>query len=376
MNRWLPFLAAFVATATGAAAQPQAPHRHGPAAQQLRQIRTQTVRAAAIEADAVVAPGRIVVDPRRLSRVSLPMPGRVVAILVRAGDTVRAGDPLFKLESPEAETALAECRRAEATLSQSRAGVRRAQGDLDRLRDLLEHRAVARKEVQHAEEDLVRAEAEQAQAEAACAETKRRLEILGIQPGGPGQQVLVRAPIAGKVLELGVTQGEYRADTGGAAVTIADLTTVLVSSQVSERDIRLVEVGEAVSVELVAYPGQAFQGRVARISDVVDPRTRTIEVQAEIRNQGGRLRPEMYGRIRHAHAARQLPVVPQQAVVQSARGPFVFVERSRGRFERAPVKPGRTQDGQIAILEGLRPGDLVVVDGSMLLQGQQTGGGQ
>jgi membrane fusion protein, heavy metal efflux system len=135
-----------------------------------------------------------------------------------------------------------------------------------------------------------------------------------------------------------------------------------------------VAVGESISIELVAYPGESFQGRVARISDVVDPRTRTIQVQAEIPNRGGRLRPEMYGRIRHTHDPRRLPVVPRQAVVQSARGPFVFVERTPGTFERTPVKPGKAVDGQVAILEGLRSGDLVVVDGIMLLQGQLTDG--
>jgi cobalt-zinc-cadmium efflux system membrane fusion protein len=175
------------------------------------------------------------------------------------------------------------------------------------------------------------------------------------------------------VLEVAVTSGEYRTDTNGPVMTIADLTTVLVSSDVAERDIRLVQVGEGVSVELVAYPGQAFEGRVTRISDTVDARTRTVQVQADIANRQGRLRPEMYGRIRHSHVARPVPVVPQQALIQSAGGPFVFVERTLGSFERVAVVPGGTSGGTVAILEGLRAGDRVVVDGAMLLQTHQAG---
>lgn len=378
MNRFLPLLiaAAMCGTVPAAVAQQAGRCRFPPASPQLRQIRTQPVAAADVRSDEVVAPGRIVLDPRRVSRVSLPVAGRVTRLHVQIGEAVRAGQLLLTLDSAEAETALAEGRQAEAALNQARAGVRRAAADLERLRDLLEHKAVARKDVLHAEEDLVGAQAAEAQGEAAWAQARRRIEILGLHAGRSGQQVLVRAPIAGKILELSVTQGEYRTDSGAPVLTIADLTTVLVSSDVAERDIRLVAVGEAVSVELVAYPGRQFQGRVTRINDTVDPRTHTVQVQAEIANRAGGLRPEMYGRIRHSHKSRRVPVVPAQAVVQSARGPYVYVQRTANEFQRTPVVPGEAADGRVAILEGLRPGEQVVVDGVMLLQAQQSGGGR
>jgi len=150
----------------------------------------------------------------------------------------------------------------------------------------------------------------------------------------------------------------------------------LVSSDVPERDIRFVQVGETVSVELVADPGEVFDGRVARISDTVDARTRTVTVQAAIANPHGRLRPEMYGRIRHSHAARELPVVPAQAVVQSAAGTYVFVQRGPGTFERVPVATEPVGDNKVAVRHGVREGDHVVVDGVMLLQAIQAGGGR
>jgi multidrug efflux pump subunit AcrA (membrane-fusion protein) len=81
----------------------------------------------------------------------------------------------------------------------------------------------------------------------------------------------------------------------------------------------------------------------------------------------------MYGRIRHSHVARPVPVVPQQALIQSAGGPLVFVERTPGAFERVAVVPGETSGGTVAILDGLRVGDRVVVDGAMLLHTHQAG---
>ena len=345
------------------------------ASPQLRQIRTQAVAAEAVSADEVVAPGRIAVDPRRAHRVVLPVGGRVARVMVRIGDSVRPQQPLLAVDSPEAETAMSECRQAQAGVTQATGQVRRARADLDRLRDLLEHKAVARKDVLHAEQDLAQAEAELEQAEAHASQARRRMEILGLTPGTHAEQVVVRAAIAGKVLELNVTAGEYRNDTTETVMTIADLSTVLVTSEVAEREIRLVTTGEQVAVELVAYPGETFSGRVTRIADTVDPRTRTIQVEAEIANAAGRLRPEMFGRIRHSHAPRSLPVVPAQAIVHGAEGTAVFVEHGPGLFERRAVVAGHATGGQTSILRGLQPGDRVVVDGAMLLTARRAGAG-
>ena len=344
-----------------------------PSSPLLKQVHAETVATATVSSDEIVAPGRIMLDPRRVSRVVPPVPGRVQRVAVQLGDVVHAGQPLLIMESPEAEAALAEARHADAEVSQAAATLRRAQADLDRLKDLWEHKAAARKDALRAEEDLVRAQSADAQARASASQAHRRTEILGLETEGGGPLMVVRAPIGGKVLEVTVTAGEYRTDTTGPAITIADLSSVLVSSEVAERDIRLVEVGERVNVELVAFPGRQFEGRVSRISDTVDPRTRTIQVQAEIANPSGDLRAEMYGRIRHSHRARSVAVVPAQAVVQSADGPFVYIEHATGSFRRARIVAGENHDGRVAVLEGVQAGDRVVVEGVMLLHAQDEG---
>ena len=99
-------------------------------------------------------------------------------------------------------------------------------------------------------------------------------------------------------------------------MTIADLSTVWVSSQVPESYIRFVQLGEHVEINLVAYPGEIFEGKVSRIADTVDPQTRTVKVQAEVDNRHGRFRPEMYGSIHHVESTAPMTVIPFAAVVQ------------------------------------------------------------
>jgi cobalt-zinc-cadmium efflux system membrane fusion protein len=180
----------------------------------------------------------------------------------------------------------------------------------------------------------------------------------------------VNAPISGKVLEMTVVPGEYRNDTNASLITIADLSTVWVSSDVPESQIRFIENGERIDVNLTAYPGDTFHGRVTRIADTVDPQTRTIKVHAEMDNGHGRLRPEMFCTIRHTEAVRKLPVAPAAAVVQEGGKTVVWVERGPGHFQPVEVKADGRVDNRIAIVAGLRAGDRVVVDGAMLLRAQ------
>jgi cobalt-zinc-cadmium efflux system membrane fusion protein len=179
---------------------------------------------------------------------------------------------------------------------------------------------------------------------------------------------MVRAPIGGKVLEVSVAPGEYRNDTNAPLMTIAELTRVWVSGDVPEPAIRLIRLGDAVTITLVAFPGETFTGRVTRIGDVVDPQTRTVKVHSELANTDGRLRPDMFGTLRHAGLQHRQPVVPLAAVVQQFGRPVVFVERGPGQFQRREVTLGARAGERIAVLRGVATGERVVVDGAVLLR--------
>jgi membrane fusion protein, heavy metal efflux system len=335
----------------------------------LKEIHVGEVKTAPVPLDEVVSPGKIETNPNRVSRVALPLAGRVSAVLVKLGDSVKRGDPLLTLESPDADATASSCLQAQAALTQARANLNKAQSDYDRAADLFQHNAVAQKDVLTANNALAQAKAALDQAEAGAQQADRKAQLLGLKPGAFGQKVTVPAPTSGKILEMSVASGEYRNDTNAPVMTIADLSTVWVSSDVSESAIRFIQVGERIDVELTAYPGEKFHGRVTRIADTVDPQTRTIKVRAEMDNPNGKLRPEMYGTIRHTDTVRMLPVVPVGAVMQGDGKTSVWLEESPGRFKAVEVKTGERTGDLLPVQSGLKAGARVVIDGAMLLRG-------
>jgi cobalt-zinc-cadmium efflux system membrane fusion protein len=355
----------------------------------LDQIKRGTVTLLDLPTDEIVAPGKIEANPNRVSKVVLPVTGRIADVFVMTGDAVAKGQPLLTIVSPDADSAMSAFLGAQAGVTQAQSALSKAQADFDRASDLFEHNAIARKDVIAAEAALTQSRAAMGQVRATEEQAARRLAVLGLDldEGDPNevrpqanaarpfraafrQQVVVRSPLAGKVLELSVVPGEYRNDTSASVMTIADLATVWVSSQVPESYIRFVQAGEKVEISLVAYPGVTFDGRVSRIADVVDPQTRTVKVQAEMDNRAGRFRPEMYGSIHHIEAIARTMVVPAGAIVENNDGGTIaFVETAPGRFEQRTVNIGRRAGDFIRVTGGLQPGDIVAVDGVMLLKG-------
>ena len=341
-----------------------------PDSPKLKQLRVEPIRTAETPISEVTSPGKIEVNPSSVSRIVLPAPGRIASVLVKLGDAVQKGQPLLTLESPDVDAVESSYLQAGAALAQANANLAKAQSDYDRESDLFEHNAVARKEVINAENSLAQAKAAVEQAQASKQQYSRRLEMFGIEPGKFGQEVEVRSPLAGKVLELSVAAGEYRNDTNAQLMTIANLSTVWVSADVPESSIRLVEVGERVDITLAAYPTEVFRGRVTRIADTVDPQTRTVKVRAELDNPHGLFRPEMFGSIRLTEAMQVRPVVPVGAVIQGDGHNVVFVERGPGRFEEIEILVGKRSGDVLPVLSGLKAGDRVVADGAMLLKSQ------
>ena len=335
----------------------------------MEQIKRETVTTRELPTDEVVAPGRIEANPNRVSKVVLPVSGRITSVLVRIGDAVTKDQPLLTIQSPDADAAMSAFLSAQAGVTQARALLVKAQGDFDRASDLFEHNAVAKKDVLSAESALAQAKAGLDQGQASQEQASRRLSVLGLKSSDFKQEVVLRSPLAGKVLELTVVPGEFRNDTSASVMTIADLSSVWVTSQVPESYIRFVQQGERVEIGLVAYPGELFEGRVSRIADTVDPQTRTVKVQAELDNRTGRFRPEMFGSIHHVESTATMTVVPSAAVLQDGARTAVFVERGVGRFEERNVSLGKRAGDLVRVTSGVQPGDSVVVDGVMLLKG-------
>jgi len=343
---------------------------------QLKQIRVETVQLADMPTGELVAPARVVPNPNRISRLLPQVQGRVTRVMAQLGDRVEQGQPLVELDSPDADVAIAGFLQAQAAERQAQATLTKAQADLSRANDLYEHKAIAEKELIGARNDLTQATEALESARALREQARRKLELLGLTPRSARQPVFVRAPISGKVIEVNVAPGEYRSavsfhsDTTAPLMTIADLNTVWVSGDVPEPALRLVRVGEPVSISFISLPGETFTGTVNRIGDVLDPQTRTFKVQVELPNPQGRLRPEMFGSLQLLGPRQPMPVVPATAIVQEYGHSVVFLERGPGQFERRQISTGVQVGAMVAVASGVQGGDRVVTDGAVLLKGQ------
>ncbi len=340
-----------------------------PNAPQMSKIRIEKVQVEDVATDEVAAPGSLETNPNRLSHATLPVAGRITSVLVKLGDSVQEGQTLLTVESPEIDASELAYRQAETTVAQAKAMENKAQTDLDRLTDLFAHQAVAQKEVLAAQNGLTLAKTSVTAADAALQGTRRRLELLGLRPGKFGQKLSVPAPLSGKVLAVSVVAGEYRNDLSAPLLTIADLRTLWVSSNVPESYIRHCRVGGAVQIELVAFPGEVFHARVTHIADTVDAETRTVKVHAELDNSTGRFRPEMYGRIKYGQLRERLPVVPESAILEYNGKPAAYVEERPGYFARRFLTTDKHMGDRVVVREGLRAGERVVTSGAIYLKG-------
>ena len=337
----------------------------------LTRIRVEAIQSKRVALDEVVAPGKIESNPNRISRVSMPVAGRVKRVMVGIGDSVNQEQALIAIDSPEIGAAISSYRQGQARVSQTEAALAKAEADLARAQDLFANRAVAQKEVLSAQASLALAKSDLQQVQAGLEETGRKFRLYGLSPEDRNPEILVRAPLSGKIMEIGVAAGEYRNDTSAPLLTIADLSSVYMAADVPETQIRLIHKGEAVAITLAAYPGEVIPAQVMRIADIVDAQSRTIKVRAEMKNPGGRFRPDMFGEIRHEETFREVPLVPAGAVIQSDKRSIVWREKSAGEFEAVTVTFSRQVDGRVPILSGLKAGDRIVTDGAMLLQGNR-----
>jgi membrane fusion protein, heavy metal efflux system len=343
---------------------------------QSKQLRVAPVELAEVPTDEITAPGRVAIDPNRIARVLPQVSGRVLKVLVKFGDHVEQGQPLLTIDSPDGDAAVSAHLQAESSERQTKAALSKAEVDLRRASDLYEHKAIAEKDLLQAQNDEAMAKSNYEIAQAVREQTGRKLQLLELKSDEFRQPVLVRAPITGQVLEMNVAPSEYRAaisfhtDTTAPLMSIANLSTVWVSCDVPEPFIRLIHVGDPVTISLVAFPDEVFAGRVVRIGDVLDAQTRTAKVHVELPNPLGRFRPEMFGSVHHAGPSKKMPILPSSAIVQEYGRSTVFSERAPGQYERRQVTVGPPAGDRLPVLSGVQPGDRVVVDGAILLKDQ------
>ena len=177
------------------------------------------------------------------------------------------------------------------------------------------------------------------------------------------------APISGVVVDRQLGPGQYlQAGSGTPVYTIADPSNVWLLANVRETDSGLVHVGQAVEVHVLAYPKRAFNARVTYVAAVVDPVTHRLPVRAEIDNRDGALKPEMFANFRILTGdAMESPAVPEAAVVYEGDAAHVWVVAGEDVLSLRAIRTGRSNDGLVEVLDGLKPGERVVTKGGLFI---------
>jgi membrane fusion protein, heavy metal efflux system len=318
-------------------------------------IKIETVQEAS-GASSISLPGRVSFDEDHTQRVASPIDGRAVAILVKAGDRVRAGQPLLQLSSPSVGQIQADAQKAASDLGVSEKAA-------ERVHKLQAEGAVAEKEVAQAEGELRKARSDHARATA-------QLKSLGVSASDPAVNAALRAQIAGVVVERNVLVGqEVRADQATPLLTISSLDTVWVLADAYEQDLGLVAEGDPVRVQVPAYPGEKFAGKVGHIGDVVDPATRTVKIRCIVPNKDHRLKAEMFAKVDVSdNGRRKVMSIASKAVLTDGDKTFLIVATEGNVFRVRRVEVGPETEGRIRVLAGLVPGEKVVTEGAIFMK--------
>jgi len=294
------------------------------------------------------AVGTVEASERGLYTVSPKFEGWITRLFVNTtGATVRRGQPLFAVYSPELVTAQEEYRIAAETLKQmddaspeARASAQAlVDGSLRRLRNW-----------DIADEDLADLRAGQA----------------------ASQSLPLRSRTDGVVIDMMARAG-MRFMPGEPLFQIADLSTVWIVASVFEQDLGLVHPGQMAVVSLAAYPGRTFSGRVTFVYPTVEPETRTARVRIELPNEAGLLKPDLYGTVEIVAGDTVAAVaIPESAVLDSGTRRVVLIELGGGSFEPREVELGSRGDGYVEVVTGLAAGERVVVDGNFLIDAESN----
>jgi membrane fusion protein, heavy metal efflux system len=301
-------------------------------------------------------PGRVSFDEKRTASLSAPLPGRVERVLVRIGDRVQEGERLFNVRS----AAWADLEREMAS---ARANVEVKRRIAARTRELVEIRAAP-------EKDALSAEADLHEAELAARASAAKRSSLRIAPEGDNLFWVV-APRAGTIVDLDVVASQEVQPSGDhPLVRISELTEVLVLADVQESDAYDLRVGGQVIIHTRAG-NLTRTGTIDRISEVVDPKRRTVELRIRATNDDRALRPNAFVDVELQSDPSQKRVrVPAEAVVTDGQSSVVFVSRGEGKLERVTVTPGRQRSGEVELRSGLEPGARYVSKGAILLLNQ------
>jgi membrane fusion protein, heavy metal efflux system len=346
--------------------------------QQKAHVAVEQIRARQVHASLII-PGSLEVNEDQTWRVGAIASGRMDGISARVGDAVTAGQVLALLHSHEVHEARAGYQEAATELARAQAAEEFAKQRRDRAQRLLELKAGSRQDLETAEADLRNAQAAIQKAESEVEKERAHLNIFHVPPEDPASNhpqaeeeddIPIPAPASGLVFERKATVGSV-VNSGEELFAIIDTSSLWMIASANEADLSRLHVGQAVRIQVRAYPEREFPGRILQLGEKLDPDTRTLQIRILVPNPQGRLKPEMYATATLQGSEHRAAVLVPEEAIQDVNGvSVVFVRSTPNQFEARPVKTGEHSEGETEILEGLKSGESVVVKGSFLLKSQ------
>jgi cobalt-zinc-cadmium efflux system membrane fusion protein len=300
----------------------------------------------------IAANGTVTPDVNRTIHVTSLGGGRVTELKVKLGDAVKKGQTLLVISSPDLAAAMSDYQKARADEVLSRKA-------LDRSQMLFDRGAVAAKDLETAQdaEDKAKVDVET---------TEQHVRVLGADPAHPSPLIDLKAPVSGTIVEQNVSgfEGVKSLDNTPNLFTIADLGEVWVVCDVFENDLGEVHIGDSAEIQLNAFQDRTFKGKVADISRVLDPNTRSAKVRIVLDNHDGSLRPGMFAVAKfRSRKLTDRVVVPSTAIMRLHDKDWIFRKEGDKSFRKVLVQAdGLAPDGMQELREGAKPGDEVVAN--------------
>jgi membrane fusion protein (multidrug efflux system) len=294
--------------------------------------------------------------------------GRLQSVSVKLGDRVRRGQTVAKIEDREI---IEQVNQAEASQQVAEASIRRSEADLslaltnvERARNLYGRQLLPKQQLDDAEARYVSAVAQLDLSKAQAAQSESRLKELRINLGN----TTVVSPTDGFVSQRLVDPGAW-VSQNAPVVSVVDISSLRLVANVVEKDLKAVNPGDRAIVEVDAFPGEKFNGRIARVSPILDPATRTASMEIEIANSEYRLKPGMYAKVTLEVDSREnVLLIPKMALVDSEgqRGVYQANDESRAAFKQ--IKVGLEDNDKAEVLEGLSEGEVIISTGAGALR--------
>ena len=317
--------------------------------------------------------GSIDFNEDRSVQVFTPYQGRIIEAFLNLGDPVKKDQVLFTIESPDFIAAESTLISAAATLDQTTSALKRA-------RDLYAVKGIDQNDYETAvanEQSALGALRAARDAVAIFGKTEGEIDRI-VATRRVERALVVRSPITGTVTARNAAPGLLeQPGNPPAPYSVADLSTLWMLANVPEADSPYFRRGQAVQVSVSAFPGRVFDGQITAIGATVDPNSRRVTVRSEIKDPNHELLPQMFATfVIRTGAPIRAPAVPLAGVVREGDGTMSVwvVDGDAHNFTRRSVKIGRQQDGFDEILEGIKPGETVAVDGAIFLSNILYGG--